>query len=271
MKRFPHAGLAILVVLSFGLSAAIVAGAVSLLGPSTRAGAVLARVASGLVPHGATLRASRPALTGLVAAASAYGSSIGDSDESAWALVEPDHDGQTTVAAAGRHPDFDVLTRTDHRPLLWFVHDGEEWVSRDPSVVARAREIIEPMQRIGREMGEVGRRMGARGAAMGRLGGRLGRLGQRLAALETRAAFAVDDEREREELRHEARTVRDEMEAVSARMRDRNDEGDSALRDRMRELQRRQRAAVREARTSMQALIEDAVRDRRAQRLEIGT
>jgi hypothetical protein len=271
MKRASHLGLAALIVMSFTLSAALVSGAARLWGAPPSAGRTLAKAAGVLARAGrAPAEFGCASMPRVAAASSGFSMYSDDADGLTYALVQPGHRGDFVMDSHGHRPDLRVLSGTDRRPLLWFVREGREWVSRDPAVVARAGEILEPLRRNGREMGEVGRAIGARGAAAGRAGGRLGRLGARLAALETRAALEAGDDDDREQLRREADALHAEIEALSERLPARDDAGDAALGKRLRELSRRNEVVTREARVQMRALIESAIRDGKAQRMEVG-
>ena len=268
MKRDSHLVLGALVALSFGLSAVLLTGAVRAWGaPALRS---LATVATRVRPMRAAVVCDGAVRREIVAVSNGFDVYSDSDDDQAFALVEPGAEGGVMVEASGRRPDLDALTRSDHRALLWFVHDGAEWVSRDPAVIARAREIVAPSRALGRQMGEVGRQLGARGARAGQLGGRMGALAGRLAALESRRAYSSADTGERAELRREANALRAEMDAMSARMRETNAGDTAPLRERMRDLARRQAAASRTSRAQMHVLIESTVRGQKAERLGVG-
>jgi hypothetical protein len=275
MKLVSHLGLLALIAFSFLFSIALLAGGLKLWGPPAFAAGAIGRTATLLArATGAAardgIRASCAVVPRVALASTGYDLWTDEGDGLSFALVDPGHDGNTSVYTDGDHPDFEALTRDDHRPLLWFKRDGVEWVSRDADVLARAEELLGPVRKLGREMGEVGGQMGERGARLGRMGGRLGVLGGRLATIEVRASTEPIDDAERAQLEREAREIREQMHAISAQMPRGRGEDDERLRERMRELGRQQKVATREARTGMRSLTERAIRERRAERLGLG-
>lgn len=61
--------------------------------------------------------------------------------------------------------------------MLWFRHNGREYVVRDPGVLAEVEQIFKPLEDIGRKQGEIGARQGEIGARQGMIGRKQGEIG----------------------------------------------------------------------------------------------
>ncbi|HEX8395339.1 MAG TPA: M56 family metallopeptidase [Longimicrobium sp.] len=182
------------------------------------------------------------------------------------------------VESARRH-------RRSGEPLLWFRYGGREYVVRDAGVLRDARELWEPVGRIGEEQGRIGAQQGEIGAAQarigaqqseigarqGELGARMGEIGSRIARLARRetgdipASERRSIEQERERLEAESRRLGREMEALGRQMREAgapmDDRGDE-----MRELGRQMsvlgeqmRSAVERSNDGMRTLVRRAI------------
>ena len=117
--------------------------------------------------------------------------------------------------------------------LLWFRHDGREFVVRDQQIVDEVLNIWMPVNELGNEQGrlggaqgELGAQQGALGAKQGELGAEQGRLGARQGALGARqgmlAAQHADIERNearRRTFEKEQRDIESEMEALNREMK----------------------------------------------------
>jgi hypothetical protein len=278
MSRFTRVALVLVAVVSFSLSAVLVAAAARWLQrPAAAATAAVVRASTrvALPWVGAAIAASSEDCTpgaSCLLASHGYSTYSDESDGLGVALIEPgDENDNMTIDLDGHHPDVDQLLREDKRAALWFVRNAEEWVTRDPDIVARARTILAPLRAIGHEMGEVGRQMGAQGSEQGRWGGEMGRVGARIGALSAQRALQSQDASDRDQLDQELAQARTEMNRLSARMAEaRSRSTMNELGGRMRELSRRHRAALREARPRIRALVEEAVREHRAERLGVG-
>jgi hypothetical protein len=173
-----------------------------------------------------------------------------------------DGDAWSTIGELQREVD-----RTG-REVLWFAIDDRAYVVREAAALERARDIVEPMSRLGAEQGrlgakqgELGRRQGEMGALQGRLGGIQGRL----AGLQL-----VDDPRYRseiDELRQQAADISPRLRELSLRQR--------ALGEQQRELGRRQHVLGEEQRRAsalatdqLRSLAERAIESGRAERIE---
>lgn len=123
--------------------------------------------------------------------------------------------------------------RRNGERLMWFRHDGREYVVRDPRVVDEAIAIWVPVNelgneqgRVGGEQGELGAKQGALGAKQGELGAEQGRLGARQGVLGARqgelAAQQAQLERTetgRRPYEKERQDIENEMEALDREMR----------------------------------------------------
>lgn len=272
MSRTSQLALVALVVLSFALSAGLIFTATQWLRAPLAAAATLSRVARHAA-HAAPAPACDTALRLEVAGDGSNGFAYstddsGDGDN--YAFLDGGHD-NVIMNGNGHWPDADELLRDDHRPVLWFVRDGREWITRDRSITDEAREALRPLREIGREMGRVGGRMGEIGGRQGRIGGEMGRLGGRLAELSVRRATSDLDGSERERVDREIAAIHAEMKLLGTRMSDASSHGESeSLREQMRALSARHKAEQRRVRERMHTLIERAVRERLAERLAIG-
>jgi hypothetical protein len=175
--------------------------------------------------------------------------------------------------------------RRSGEPLLWFRHEGREYVVRDPNVLREVDALWEPVTRIGAEQGRLGSRQGALGAEQGRYGARQGEIGAkqgvigarqgvigarqaRLALRERDGASAAERhdvdreraalEREMRELEREMATLGEEMRAVTP-PREVGDEM-AALGRRMEVLGAQMADASRTADAGMRRLVDRAIR-----------
>lgn len=84
---------------------------------------------------------------------------------------------------------FSDAQRKKGEDLVWFEVDGQDWVVRDPAVVAQARQLFAKVGALGEQQGTLGERQGVLGEEQGRLGEEMGKLGSRQAEL---AQWRVD-------------------------------------------------------------------------------
>jgi hypothetical protein len=140
-------------------------------------------------------------------------------------------DGSNSWRTIGRLQD--EVERTG-REVMWIALDDREYVIRDSALIGRAREIVEPMSRLGAEQGRLGSMQGELGRKQGEMGalqGEVAQLQAHLALLEAR-----DDDRHRaelDELHQQLREISQQVRALSA--------GQRELGEQQRELGRRQR------------------------------
>jgi len=150
---------------------------------------------------------------------SSYGWSSDDrGDRFSWGLFEPsgthnmmdtDHDDWREIRR---------LMKEEDQPVFWFRLDGRNYLVRDPDVVARASEMVEPIRELGRKQGILGEKQGALGEQQGRLGEKQAALGAqqaRLGAKLSRLAYLTgDDDRA---ARRERREIEDAMRELGQR------------------------------------------------------
>ncbi len=152
-----------------------------------------------------------------------------------------------------------TLQRGDEA-LVWFVRDGQEYVIRDPALLAEVKRAYRPVMELGERQGSLGSDQGELGTEQGELGARQGRLGAeqgelaaqqavlaaelaRLAADRAAREFDGDglSDAERRRIEERTREVRAEMETLREQIDDLGDR-QRALGDEQRELGARQRA-----------------------------
>jgi bla regulator protein BlaR1 len=197
--------------------------------------------------------------------------------------------GDDNTMINGRTRDIERARR--HRrageDLLWFRHDGQEYVIRDPGVLREVEELWEPMGRIGEEQGRIGEQQGRIGEAQGRIGEAQGEIGtqqgrigtrqaviaSRLSLLAAREADGVSDserrevQREREELEVQSRELGREMEALGRQMREVSEpmqergEEMAALGREMAELGEQMQEAAERANAGMLTLVRRAIQN----------
>jgi hypothetical protein len=131
--------------------------------------------------------------------------------------------------------------RQGEEPLLWFRHEGREYVIRDEALLKQVQELWAPVGRLGAEQGVRGSKQGAVGAKQGEIGARQGRLGAEQGVLGARqgmlgaqqGALAVRElrlsEKERRDIEQERRAIDDKMRELDTEMK--------ALDEKMRELE----------------------------------
>jgi hypothetical protein len=116
--------------------------------------------------------------------------------------------------------------------LLWFRHDGREYVIRDPQILDEVIALWLPVNELGEQQGKLGSKQGELGAQQGELGTRQGRLGAEQGALGARqgtlgtrqAVLAARESRlqteaERRKFDEESRQIDREMRALDDQMR----------------------------------------------------
>ncbi len=169
--------------------------------------------------------------------------------------------------------------RADDRPLLWFRHDGAEYVVRDPATIDRAKQIVKPQIELGHQQGELGQRQGELGGRQGELGAQQGRLGAQQAELGARqaalaAAAANGDETARSTRKQDHRDLADQMRELSERQRELGrrqkelGERQRELGTKQKELGERQREAADKAQHEMDALIDQVLARGLAERVD---
>jgi predicted nuclease with TOPRIM domain len=160
----------------------------------------------------------------------------------------------------------DEVDRTG-REVLYVAIGDREYVIRDSSTIARAGEIVEPMNRLGKEQGRLGSMQGELGRKQGELGSLQGQVGQvegQWARLEAR-----DDDSHRadlDELRQQLRELSAQVRAISERQRTLGEQ-QRELGERQRELGQQQARASRLAFSQLRELAEKAIASGKAESL----
>jgi bla regulator protein blaR1 len=181
--------------------------------------------------------------------------------------------------------------KTPGEPMLWFLHDGKEFVVRDRRTLQQLEKIWEPVGRIGSEQGAIGAKQGAIGAKQGEVGARQGligaeqgvigakqgAIGARQANLAARESRARSDRewqeiaRERRDLDQAMRDLDREMAALNEKMREASkpmEELGEQMEDlgaEMEKLGAKMEAASAQARAEMRRLMDRAIADGTAQ------
>jgi hypothetical protein len=183
--------------------------------------------------------------------------------------------------------------RRGNERLLWFRHNGGEFVVRDARVLDQIDDIWRPVGEVGAAQGEVGAKQGLLGAKQGgfgaqqgvvgaqqgTLGAQQGDLGARQGVLAEREARARTDA-ERQAIRAEQRKIDDEirgldeqMRALDAKMREFDepmralDKQMRVLDVEMRALDTKMREATDRAQSQMRELVERAIASGAAERV----
>lgn len=153
-------------------------------------------------------------------------------------LVYDDHN--TTMSGSVGDVERARRHRRPGERMLWFRHEGREYVVRDPGILDQVVELWAPVNalgdkqgQLGAEQGELGTRQGELGAKQGELGAQQGILGARQGALgmlqsimaEREGRLRTDAERrafeeQRREIEREMRELDDQMRALDAKMRE---------------------------------------------------
>ncbi len=210
-----------------------------------------------------------PALAG----GASFGYWTGDSNGRAgfqYALIERDSQTSCSVWNDAAWTDIGRLQKeveSSGREMLWFTVGERSYVVRDPAVIHRAHDIVQPMAELGKQQGELGRQQGELGRRQGELGalqGRLGALQGRVSAVQASRdpdarREAAELRRQLEELSSEARELGQRQRALGQRQRE--------LGERQTVLGARQREASRMAEAQLRTLAETSVRNGKAEAL----
>ena len=123
-----------------------------------------------------------------------------DSDGFSYVLIR--RDGNSTWGS-GEMNDFDAARRLRNdrgTDLLITRVDDQRYVIRDPTVVARAFELMGPVEAMGRRQSEMGRRQSLVGREQSALGARQGQLAAGIARRAARGESTADLERDQRDL-----------------------------------------------------------------------
>ena len=191
-------------------------------------------------------------------------------------------DNHTTMSGSTEDVDRARRFKRPGERMLWFRHDGREYVLRNEATLQRIGALWGPMNALGQAQGQLGGKQGALGATQGTIGARQwelgaqqGMLGERQRRLAAQRAdiehrlhttgerAAVEADRRR--LEAEMRALDQETAALDRRMRELEkpmrdlDEQMRALDRDMQALDAEMRAAVARAEAEMRQLIERAI------------
>lgn len=136
-------------------------------------------------------------------------------DRFSWGLFEPSGSWNTMDTDGDDWRELRRLMKEEEQPVFWFRIDGRNYVVRDPAVVARANEMVEPIRELGRKQSVLGDKQGVLGEQQGRLGEQQAVLGAqqaKLGARLSRLAYLAGDEdraarRERREIEEAMREL----------------------------------------------------------------
>ena len=202
-----------------------------------------------------------------------------DADGDSWILL---YGNGSSTMMSGSMDDLRKLKRLrgdSKEPVLWYRHDGKEYVIRDPATLKQAREILRPQMELGARQGELGARQGALGAQQGALGakqgalgGQQGALGAQMASLAAeRAGRDSDDERDLEARERELEVRMEELgrqQEELGRQQEALGRQQEELGRQQEELGRQQEAASKKAERELRGLLEQAIRSGAAQEVK---
>ena len=205
-------------------------------------------------------------------------------------LFVDDH--QTTMSGSSADIERARTHRRDGERLMWFRHEGREFVVRDPQIIDEVVGIWVPVNEIGSEQGKLGGEQGALGAKQGELGAKQGvlgaeqgRLGARQGALGARQGMLaaqqaaigkseirrkayekeqLDIETEMDALDHEMKQIDSKMQELNEPMRKLGDQME-VLGKEMEVLGRKMEEAAQKAENEMRTLLERIVGNGTAQ------
>ncbi|HEV8578320.1 MAG TPA: M56 family metallopeptidase [Thermoanaerobaculia bacterium] len=200
---------------------------------------------------------------------------VSSDDGDSWILL---YGNDSASMMSGDMDDFRKLKRLrgdSKEAILWFRHDGREYVVRDPAVLKQAEEIFKPQMELGARQGalgarqgELGAKQGALGARQGQLGGQQGALGAQMAALSAERMGRDDDDAT---LERRERELEGKMEALGQQQEELGRQQEALGRQQeelgrqQEELGRQQEAAGEEAKKEIRTLMEQAVHSGAAQ------
>jgi beta-lactamase regulating signal transducer with metallopeptidase domain len=80
-------------------------------------------------------------------------------DGDSYAIVDGPSDEFTFSGdwGGGRKADLEAARKVTKGPFLWFSHGGKSYIVTDPQIIARIREMYQPMDELGREQEELGK------------------------------------------------------------------------------------------------------------------
>jgi bla regulator protein blaR1 len=177
--------------------------------------------------------------------------------------------------------------RNGSEPLLWVRRSGQEYVIRDPVLIAQTLSLFEPVEQIGEQQGEIGARQGEIGRKQGEIGAKQGAVGARQAAIGAeQAAIGAKQaavgarqageglsDKDNAQLDADMKKLDAEMDALSKKMEALSAEMDAfnqpmedlskqmePLSKQQEELGQQMEAAVSKAEAALKSLVDDAIR-----------
>ena len=269
-----------------GAPPAVAAAPVALPAPGAAARPVVAPVATVAALPGGTPRAAQPAPPAPPAPPvppapprkHGYSYSWHQTDDGdSWVMLT----GESSANMSGSMGDLEKAKRLRGKSgedILWFRHDGKEYVVRDAAVMKRAKEIFRPQMELGAKQGELGARQGALGAKQGALGarqgalgGKQGALGAQIAALSAEQSRSVKDDSQLEKRQRDLDAQQEDLSRQQEELGRQQEElgrQQEALGRQQEELGRQQEAASAKAEKELHALMEQAVRSGSAQEVK---
>jgi bla regulator protein BlaR1 len=193
-------------------------------------------------------------------------------DGESWILMT----GKNNVTMSGSTDDIarvKKLRGNADADILWFRHDGKEYVVKDAALLKVAKDLWKPVTELGGQQAKLGAEqaaLGAKQAALGgrqaELGGRQAALGAQMAALAAKAATRDDDESDGKQ--EELAQKMDELgrqQAELGRQQEQYSEPQEKLGRQQEALGRQQEVASKKAEKEMKSLFERAIQNGAAQ------
>jgi len=200
------------------------------------------------------------------------------SNGDSWILL---YGNDSSTMMSGTTGDLEKLKRLrgdSKEAILWFRHDGKEYVVRDAAVLKQAKEIFRPQMELGAKQGELGARQGALGAKQGALGGKQGELGgqqgtlgAQLASLAAERMARDDDSPDFEKRERDLEAKMDELgrkQEELGRQQEALGRQQEELGRQQEELGRQQEAASEKAEREFRALRDRAIQSGVAQEMK---
>jgi hypothetical protein len=103
-------------------------------------------------------------------------------------------DGDSMMSGSSADYDGARALRAGGAPLLYVRQNGAAYVIRDPAILRRAEQIMQPQQEMGRRQAELGRQQAGLGGQQGAIGAQQGRLGAMMAASTPAQMRALGDQ-----------------------------------------------------------------------------
>jgi hypothetical protein len=138
----------------------------------------------------------------------------------------------TTMSGSLRDVERARRHRRPGERVLWFRHEGREYVVRDPAALDQVVDLWAPVNELGNQQGQLGAQQGELGTTQGQLGAKQGELGAQQGVLGARQGAlgarqgimaaregSLRTEAERRAFEEERRQIASEMRALDDQMR----------------------------------------------------